>query len=525
MLILVLIFGFLFAVFIVVAEYFDVTILIVLPIALGIVFFQYAIGPYLLDRIFKIRWADPASVDPKLAAFISSACQEHNLKQPRFGVIDDGNPNAFTYGHHRGDARLVITQGIFDLLDEEERNAVVAHEIGHIRNRDFIIMTLAAAVPIALYVIARAALQASRGRGKGKGYLALIGIISYIVYIVSHYIVLLLSRVREYYADEVSAKTTRKPGALSTALIKVAYGLARAPPREEDRPRDEQGMIRHEVGRELGIFDVRMARSLSLHAAAMGLGTSQEAMQDAMYWDLWNPWGRLYEISSTHPLPAKRIRRLSELDKQMGRTPKFVFDRRQPESYWDEFFVDLFVGYLPLLLPIFAIIGAVWLFRPWLSILRGFAIFFLFLGLGQLIKTCFQYRRGFRDRKVEDLVREIKVSPVRGIPVRLHGKIIGRGIPGLFWSDDLVLQDTTGFIVLDYHQPLGFLDFIFGIFKAKQFVGKEVEAVGWYRRAPAPYVELYWAKAQGLRSKCWTYPSKLFIGVFFAILGILLMVV
>ncbi len=527
MLVLTILFGLLFAVFMVIAVYFEFPVFIVVIVAVGIVLLEYAIGPPLIDWIFRIHWVDPATLDPELAQFIQQACQQHGLKHPRFGIIEDGNPNAFTYGHYRGDARLVITRGILDLLDKEEQKAVVAHELGHIRNNDFVIMTLATAVPIVIYVLARSALYGSRSRGRGAGYLAIVAAVSFAVYIISHYIAKLLSRVREYYADEASAETTRNPDALSSGLIKVAYGLARAPPRKEDWERDRQGMIRHDVGKELGIFDPGMARSMALTASASGEAFSATAMEDAMYWDLWNPWGRFYELGSTHPLPAKRIRRLAKVGAQMGVTSKYRFDRPQPESYWDEFLADAFINSLPLILPLIALVLAVFVFN-WISLsLLGLAVFlgvlFFTVGAGELIKTAYSYRRGFSDREVADLVREIKVSSVRGIPAKLRGRIIGRGIPGLFWSEDLVLQDKTGFIVLNYHQPIGFLDFLFGIFKAKYFVGKDVEAVGWYRRAPAPYFELYKAEAADIRCKCWTYPSKLAVGVILLGLGLFLL--
>jgi heat shock protein HtpX len=527
-LILTILFALLFAVLMAIAVYLQLPTSIVLALALGIVLLQYLLGPFLLDWIFRIHWVDPAAVDPELAQFIQRTCQQHGLKLPRFGIIEDGNPNAFTYGRYRGDARLVITRGILDLLTREEREAVVAHELGHIKNNDFIVMTLATAVPIVLYVLARSALYGGRARGRGGGYIALVAAASFVIYILSHYIAKLLSRVREYYADEVSAKTTRNPDALSSSLIKIAYGLARAPEREEDRERDARGMIRHDIGKALGIFDPGTARSMALAASASGMAFSSSAMEDAMYWDLWNPWGRLYELGSTHPLPAKRIRQLSETGARMGLASKYRFDRPQPESYWDEFLTDIFITFLPLLLPILVLLFAAlgWFLVPLeLGVLIGLLL--SSAGLGLLLKTFYAYRRGFRDRKVADLVREIKVSSVRGVPARLRGKIIGRGVPGLFWSEDLVLQDETGFIVLDYHQPIGFLDFFFGLFKAEQFMGADVTAIGWYRRGPAPRFELFKVEAEGMGCKCWTYPSKLALGAILlgVGLGILLFIV
>jgi heat shock protein HtpX len=72
----------------------------------------------------------------------------------------------------------------------------------------------------------------------------------------------------------------------------------------------------------------------------------------------------------------------------------------------------------------------------------------------------------------------------------LSGRVIGRGVPGLFYSEDLVLQDDTGFIILDYRQPLRILEFLFGWTRAEKLIGMRGEAEGWYRRSPKPYFEM-----------------------------------
>ncbi len=72
----------------------------------------------------------------------------------------------------------------------------------------------------------------------------------------------------------------------------------------------------------------------------------------------------------------------------------------------------------------------------------------------------------------------------------MRGTIIGKGVPGLIWSEDFVMRDGTGILFLDYRQPLRIWEWLFGLFRAGDFTGKAVEAVGWFRRAPVPYLEL-----------------------------------
>ena len=115
---------------------------------------------------------------------------------------------------------------------------------------------------------------------------------------------------------------------------------------------------------------------------------------------------------------------------------------------------------------------------------------FLF-SLGWWVKRRFSYRPEFEtELLVQSLVGEVKVSAVRSIPGTLQGEIIGRGVPGLFYSEDLVVQDETGFMLVDYRQPWRLLEFLFGWVKAESIIGKRGKITGWYRRSPRPYFEM-----------------------------------
>jgi heat shock protein HtpX len=518
-LVLALLFGLLFAVGMAVVAYFELPVGVAVVFALAVLVLQYLLGPFILQLIYKIEWREASTLDPQLAGFIERVCAERNIPRPRFGVIHDGNPNAFTFGHYPGDARLVVTTGVIDLLDPEERQAVVAHELGHIAHWDFVVMTMAAAIPLLLYVL-YIGTRGGKRSGKSAGNAAWIGLISYVAYVVSQFIVLLLSRVREYYADRFSGETTHNPDTLSSALVKIAYGLARAP--KEAAQKDDARMV---AGRAFGIFDPKVAQTLALTSAGSG-AVSAESMENAMKWDLWNPWAGLFELSSSHPLPAKRIRALERQSVAYSQTPRFSFRAEQPESYWDEFLVDVFFQYLPLL-GLLAGAGV--------SVALGIAFGFgwRLLGIALLcacgawwLQRLFSYRPKFdQQRKVKDLISEVKVSGVRSIPCTIEGKIIGRGVPGLFYSEDLVLQDDTGFIVLDYRQPLRLFEFLFGWLKADKLIGRQGKASGWYRRSPKPRLEMRRLILDGgEKVTSYVYPLTQFV-VYAGILAGLLLIV
>ena len=119
-------------------------------------------------------------------------------------------------------------------LNEEEQNAIIAHELGHIVHSDFILMTVVFAIPLILLTIARWAYYTarfsswrSRDDDGSSLYLALfaIAVLSYIMYYVGYLISLIVSRIRDYYADRHAAEVMENPNALSTALVKISYGL------------------------------------------------------------------------------------------------------------------------------------------------------------------------------------------------------------------------------------------------------------------------------------------------------------
>ena len=104
-----------------------------------------------------MRWFYKARFDHEfpdyLDKFIDEICQKYKMKRPKIGFIDDGSPKAFTYGHTKNDATIILTRGIFELLSKDEVLAVVAHELGHATHYDMLFMTVAQLVPLVLYGI------------------------------------------------------------------------------------------------------------------------------------------------------------------------------------------------------------------------------------------------------------------------------------------------------------------------------------------------------------------------------------
>lgn len=112
-------------------------------------------------------------------------------------------------------------------------------------------------------------------------------------------------------------------------------------------------------------------------------------------------------------------------------------------------------------------------------------------------------------------------SPIKGIPAVLEGTIIGRGIPGLFYSEDLIIDDGTGIMLLDYRQPLKFLDFLFGSFLADELIQRKVKVIGWYRRANRPYFLCKNIVAEDKKVVCYPYLINKAAGYVFLAAGLI----
>ena len=487
------------------------SVLIACIAGIVIIGIQFLIAPWLTD--LSMRFFYKAKFDKEipeyLKKFIEEECAKHKVKYPKIGIIDDGAPNAFTYGRTKRDARLVLTRGIFDLLTEEEVKAVVGHELGHIVHMDMLVMTAVQVVPLVMYAIFEL-LADNNSDDDSKA--AIVGYIAFVLYIISQYFILWLSRTREYYADEFSVEETKNPKALAEALVKIGFGLSTVTNEKKDDKKYQDVSKRN----ALGIFDKNASKAMAV-ASIDEKGINKTRIKNSMKWEMWNPWAKWFELNSTHPLISKRINRISSMSKDYGQEPYIVFDLQKTESVTGYFLFELFIALVPcIVLPLFVILGAI----NQDCLLR-------YLGIGVVISTVFLFIRfllshkfGYKKNNVEGLLSEIKVSNVTCIPTEVTGKIIGKGDPGCIFSEDFVIKDETGIIFLDYNQPLFIINKIFALFKSGKMIDKEVTVKGWFKRNPVPFIEIYEYTIDGKTKRIWTFLIELILYIIAFITGI-----
>lgn len=508
-----------------------VCLIVDFPITYGIIFsivvliLQFLLAPFFTD--LSVKWFYKtnfnAEIPEYLKDFLNEICQKEKIKVPKIGVINDSAPNAFTYGRFKNDARLVVTKGIFELLTEDEVKAVVGHEMGHVVHLDMLFMTVAQLVPLVLYFLFQTFSENDSSDDSNSG--VIIAIVAYVLYIISQYIILWLSRTREYYADEYSIETTKNPNALSSALVKIGFGLSIGRQNEVveeengDKKKKKQKVHSAKDIGALGIFDSKTSKSLIV--STNNNINDKVTIKNAMKWEMWNPWAFIYELNSTHPLISKRLLAISNYSTSYNQEPFIVFDLKQEESYVDDFFVELVIKYSPLLVVILTII---------LVLLNIDGNVMSIVGFGGMITVALSYigfnrshKIGYKEANIRDLLGEVKVSGVTSVPCILEGKIIGKGDPGCIFNEDFTLQDETGIIFLDYNQPMFILNKIFAIFKSHQYVDQKVKIKGWYRRSPVPYVEIYEMEVDGKVKKIFTYGISIAFHIIFAFIFIFLL--
>src|ERR687886_1298527 len=178
---------------------------------------------------------------PGLHAMIERLCIQADLPKPKIAVADNPMPNAFAMGRSQKSAVVCATTGIMSVLEPHELEGVMAHELTHVKNRDVLIMTVASFFATVASMIAQMGLWFGGGWGDdddGAPAFLVILLVSVVVYVLSFFLMLALSRYREYSADRGAALITGRPSALSSALMKISGTMDRVP--EQDLPAAQQ---------------------------------------------------------------------------------------------------------------------------------------------------------------------------------------------------------------------------------------------------------------------------------------------
>jgi heat shock protein HtpX len=168
---------------------------------------------------------------PGFHAMIERLCIQADLPKPKVAIADTTMPNAFAIGRSQKSATVCATTGLMNVLEPHELEAVMAHELTHVKNRDVLIMTVASFFASLASLIVQFGFffgGGSDGDDDNPSW-AIVLIVSFVVYILSFFLILALSRYREFVADRGAALITGRPSALSSALLKIEQSMQRVP--------------------------------------------------------------------------------------------------------------------------------------------------------------------------------------------------------------------------------------------------------------------------------------------------------
>jgi Zn-dependent protease with chaperone function len=481
----------------------------------------FFISPWLTDLMLrwvnKVEFIDDQTLAaryPHVHAIVHDVARDYGFKAPSVGIIPDRNPTAFTYGLFRPGARIILTNGIFEFLSEEETRAVVAHELGHIVNRDFLVMTVAGTLVQMLYVIYSSLTRQQSGgsSSKGKNNLFIVGIVAYVMYVLGTYILLYLSRTREYLADSFAADRVEARH-LANALVKIAYGIAEAA--DTDQSRELLASTRH-----LGAVDFKSAHHLGLVVEAAK--THPEATANAMLFDIYNPWAKLIELNSTHPLTGKRIQALAAIAREKRQAfadidVEAAAKRANVDSsaLWTKFWREVGVLVLPLAVAVIVGIWGLTSDTPAFALLSVPAGILAWLAFIPVIFPSSPPA----DETVVDLMGDVAASPVIGRPIRLEGEVIGRVNAGFVLDEDTVFADPTGRINVDFRSLFGPLGDIWtGWRRIKPHINQKGSVTGWFRRGMGGVVIMKELNTTAGRLRAYPYFAGLGTAVFILVL-------
>ncbi|MGQ9459907.1 MAG: zinc metalloprotease HtpX [Candidatus Bathyarchaeaceae archaeon] len=284
--------------------------LIILPFIVVIFnIIQWLIAPYLIDAMYRVKEVKK-SEDPELYGMVEKLSKKSGIKMPKVMKANIPIPNAFAYGSPIAGSRVAVTNGLLETLEPEEVEAVIGHELGHLKHRDVQVMMFVSILPAIFYYIGYSMLLSSMFRSRderGGGGAALIGIASIFVYWVLTMFTLYLSRLREYFADRHSASIVEEgPRKLSEGLAKIVHSTSRV----KKIRRDTNSFNSFKA---LFISDPDHAELDSASLGQMGTRAVDQKLVEEVLRRRVTTFDRIMELFSTHPNIVKRLKALQEL--------------------------------------------------------------------------------------------------------------------------------------------------------------------------------------------------------------------
>jgi Zn-dependent protease with chaperone function len=461
----------------------------------------FFMSPWIIDitqkQYHRIQWITLSDLDiksPESVEIIENFCEKYNIFVPRLGWIEDDAPVAFTYGVISNSARIVVSRGLFECLDDDEIAAVYAYQLGRIRNKSFTVLTFVSAPVQVLYFIYVLLSRRSYQAKSAKQIWQIAATFANVLYSLSNYLLVWLSHVSTIVSDRFASEITGNPNALARALPKMARQML---------PYNQPAMPTNrllESTRAIGICDRQTMTAIGLAMEIAHTGQTDQNPYRVFLWELFNPWRRWLEIHSTHPLVGKRLRFLAGYSKQLGLLTEYDFAELLKEEkklnkklLYRNFWRDLLIQVSPVLGVAIAVITAILfsqLFNRWLLL----SLSMIGLGLGFMLQGSLRYPdfRRVADTDLVSLLIDPYASYVQGAPVQIAGEMLGYGTDEFYLGYAMRLEDQGGLAFLNYIPNFRqwIIDPSNTIRNLEILCDRSVIATGWFRRGKFPIIDL-----------------------------------
>lgn len=273
---------------------------------------QWLIAPYLIDAMYHVKEVKPQE-DPALHSMVERLSKKSRIKTPKLMKAKMAIPNAFAYSSPLTGSKVAVTTGLLETLETEEVEAVIGHELGHLKHRDVQVMMFVSILPAIFYFIGYSMLLSSmfsRRDSRDSGGAAIIGIASLLIYWILTLFTLYLSRIREYFADRHSASIVEDgPRKLSEGLAKIVNYTNVVKQSRRDRQDTSSNSFK-----ALFISDPDRAESDAAAIRQLGGVGGDRKLVEAVLRRKVTTFDKIMEVFSTHPNIVKRLKALQELD-------------------------------------------------------------------------------------------------------------------------------------------------------------------------------------------------------------------
>jgi heat shock protein HtpX len=283
---------------------FDILTLGIIMVSMNVV--QWLLAPYLVGAIYRVREMK-ADENPKLHMMVSDLAKKSGINSPKLMLSQIPIPNAFAYGSPISGNRVAVTQGLLSSLNDGEVEAVLGHELGHLKHRDVQVMMIVSFLPALCMYIGYSLMWSGRGNQKNGNNGAILGIALIAFSFILNLFTLQVSRLREYYADRHSVSVVGDgANKLSTGLAKIVHASAKMPKTQQTQTKSFSGFK--------SLFITNPETSAQDSAAVHEFENGQKLVDEILNKEI-TTGDKTIEIFSTHPNIVKRLRALQELAK------------------------------------------------------------------------------------------------------------------------------------------------------------------------------------------------------------------